>query len=278
MTAPGPALRERLLACGALAAAVGCGIVSLALGGAPASYSAVNAAALGLAALAVLVPGQRHAAWPGTLVLLAAPVLLATTLLAGPEILGVHRWIAAGPLKLHAGMLLVPALVAVVATRRDWACFAALALCALLAWRQPDFATALALACGLIFATAGRPLQPVERAMRLVTAVAMVLTSFQPDPLQPVRFVETALADGMQISPALGLAMALSLALALVLPPWLLARSDPERQRAARGIIGAMVGFTLPSLLSAYPQPLVGYGASSILGYGIAIAVLRFSR
>lgn len=278
MTAPGPALRERLLACGALAAAVGSGIIAFTLGGAPASYSAVNAAALGQAVLAILLPGRRDAAWPGTLVLLAAPVLLAATLLAGPETLGVHRWIAAGPLTLHAGLLAVPALVAVATTRRDWASFAALAVCALLAWRQPDFATALALACGLIFATAGRPLQPVEHAMRLATAVAMVLTSFQSDPLQPVRFVETALADGMQISPALGLAMVLSLGLALVLPPWLLARSDPERQRAARGIIGAMIGFTLPSLLAAYPQPLVGYGASAILGYGIAIAVLRFAR
>jgi hypothetical protein len=39
-----------------------------------------------------------------------------------------------------------------------------------------------------------------------------------------------------------------------------------------------MAGFTIPSLLGSYPQPLIGYGASAILGYGLGIAALRFSR
>ena len=36
-----------------------------------------------------------------------------------------------------------------------------------------------------------------------------------------------------------------------------------------------MTGFALAGLIAAYPQPLVGYGASAILGYGLALALLQ---
>ncbi|MFM5894007.1 MAG: hypothetical protein ACKOQM_06185, partial [Novosphingobium sp.] len=72
--------------------------------------------------------------------------------------------------------------------------------------------------------------------------------------------------------------MAGALALALFAPPWLLTRSSPDRCRAAAALTGAMIGLTIPSLVGSYPQPLIGYGASAILGYGLGIAALRFSR
>jgi hypothetical protein len=276
--APGASLQERLGALALLALAVGSGLIAFSLGGAPASYLPVNAGALALAGLVLLIPGERSSLALGTLVLLAAPALIAASLLIGPATMGVHRWIELGGMRLHPGMLLAPALVTVLAFRRDQAALAATALCSALAWLQPDFATALALACGTIFATAGRRLVSIEHAARLITMAAMVLTSFKPDPLGPVPFVETALSDGLAIHPVLGLVMALTLGLALVLPPWLLTRASADRHLAARGLTGAMIGFTLPALLAAYPQPLVGYGASAILGYGLALAVLRFSR
>lgn len=276
--APGPALCDRLLATAVLALAVGSGLLSFMLGNAPASYAMVNAGALVLASLALLIPGTKDAAWPAILVLIVAPLLLAATLLVEPGTLGVHRWIAFGPLRFHAAMLIVPALVTVAAARRDSASLAAMALCSALVWLQPDFAAALSLTCGMLFATAGRKLQPIEHGMGLFAMAAMVMTSFKPDPLGPVPFVETALADGFALHPVLGTVMAWSLALALFLPSWLMTRSSPDRQWSARGLTGAMIGFTLPALLAPYPQPLVGYGASAILGYGLALAVLRFSR
>ncbi|HCF25610.1 MULTISPECIES: hypothetical protein [unclassified Novosphingobium] len=276
--AAGASQSERLGALAVLALAVGSGLIAFSLGQAPASYAPVNAGALMLTALVLLIPGERGSEILGNLVLLAAPISIAASLLIGPAMLGVQRWIELGGLSLHPGMLLVPALITVLAHRRDLPSLAATGLCSVLAWLQPDFATTMAVACGVLFATTGRVLAPIEHAARLITMTAMVLTAFKPDPLGPVAFVETALSDGFTIHPVLGLVMALALVLALVLPPWLLTRASAERHLAARGLTGAMIGFTLPSLLAAYPQPLVGYGASAILGYGLALAVLRFSR
>jgi hypothetical protein len=248
------------------------------VGSAPTTYAAVNGLALALLAPLVLAPGERRTRAIAPIITLAAVVLLAATLTLGPVADGVRRWISLGPLQLHAGMLAIPALAAVLPRQRETVSFVTTALCAAIIWAQPDFAAALALFAAIAFATAGQPLGRAEHAMRLAAVVGLVMTAFRPDPLAGVRFVETAIGDGWSYSPLLGAVMAIALGAAIILPPRLLVQGRPEMAASGRAVTGAMAGFTLAALLASFPQPLVGFGASSILGYGLALAVLRFSR
>jgi hypothetical protein len=276
--ATSPGLRERLVAFACLAFSVGAGAIGFQLGDAPPSYIAVNGVALLFAAAAILLPGEHRLGAVAPLVSVVSVTLLAATFLPGSDIDGVKRWIPLGPLQLHAGMLVVPAMVAVLPRQSEAVSLAVAAVCAALVWAQPDFAAALALFAGISAAALGRKLAWTGHATRIVAVLGLGLTAFRPDPLVGVRFVETAISDGWTVSRLLALVMALALIVAVLLPPRILVRGRPEMTASARAVTGAMAGFGLAGLLAPFPQPLVGYGASPILGYGLALAVLRFSR
>ena len=238
----------------------------------------VNGAGLTVLA-SVLIPGDHgRTRFIPPLVTLLGLALLVATLFVGPEVEGVQRWIRLGPLTLHAGMLVLPAMIAVFVRQRQAVAFPATVVCAAVFSLQPDLGSALALIGGLALAMAGRRLVLAEVAMCLVALVAVLATASRPDPLGAVAFVETALSDGWRTSPPLGAAMAAAVAMAIVLPPWLLVRGNPDLRDSGRGVIGALGGYAVASLLGPFPQPLIGYGASPIVGLGLALAVLRFTR
>jgi hypothetical protein len=89
----------------AFLAAVAGGIGWMLTAGAPPMFAAVNlvAALLALAIAAVLYrkPSQKLE----LVVLWLAPVAMAASIAIGPDVDGVHRWIAIGPLRLHAAAL-----------------------------------------------------------------------------------------------------------------------------------------------------------------------------
>ncbi len=109
----------------------------------------------------------------------------------------------------------------------------------------------------------------MNAAQLLLAALAVLATFAQPDGLQPVRFVETILSDAWQHHPAVAVMLMGILAVTLTLP----AVGHPDRFPAA----ATVAGFAVASLIGAYPVPLLGYGASSILGFGLAIAAARRS-
>lgn len=274
--APPRERRGRLAAFALVAVAVGSGITGLAVGGAPASYALINAGALGLVALALAIPADRRSALLPTVVVIAgAASVLATLVLAdGPE--GVHRWISVGSVRLHAGLIVVPATVAALALLRP--AVAAVAACALATafWLQPDAASSLALVSGL--SASALAVRDWRRWLAAFAALAgLAAAALRPDPLQPVRFVETALGDAAGESAILAIAMALALLSAIALAPHLVV-DQPHKRAAAWGAVGAFGGYAVISLALPFPQPLIGYGASPIVGMALALAVLRFSR
>ncbi|MBN8500625.1 MAG: hypothetical protein J0M19_05690 [Sphingomonadales bacterium] len=277
MTSTAVAPHDRWLALAALTAPVCAGAAALALGGAPNAYLTVNLAALAVAWVLMWAPPVPRIAIPA-IVSGTAVALLAASLLLGPETAGVRRWIAVGPLRLHAGMLILPALAVVLPQLPKPFGAAVVAGCAVMIWLQPDLASASALFLGVMAGSSGLRLIPHDIVMRACAAGGLIATSFRPDPLGSVRFVETALSDGWAISPVLGAAMAAALVAAVTIAPQLLIRGAPHLRHSARGLIGAMCGFAGLSLILPYPQPLIGYGASAILGYGLALAVLRQLR
>jgi hypothetical protein len=269
-TAPRP-----WLAASALVAAVASGLWAFWLGDAPASYLSINAGSLLVAVIAMFaVPagrlGRRGATWIVAICLTG----MAATLASGFDLDGVRRWLPLGPVRLHAGMLLLPAMLAALPRLSDRWRLAPVAAIAALVVLQPDFASALALGAGYIASHGRRWREPLIAAGHGVVMLGAIVCAFRNDPLAPVRFVENMVADSWMLHPGLGLLILTALLIAIAAPVW----AKASHKDSALGVSGAWAGFTAASLVGAYPTPLAGYGASAIMGYGMAIAVLRGLR
>ena len=255
-----------------LALAIPCcaGIAYLIAFAASAHYAPTNALAL-LAGAGWILFGTGPARTVGRRVLsLGLLALLAVPLLTGPELNGVARWLPLGPVTLHSGMLALPALAVLASLEEDYG--APLLLAALfLVLLQPDAASVYA----LTFACAG--LHHVSQDWK-IGAVATVgffagLYAAIHGELAPQPFVERVLVDALLQAPLAGLGLALALAAGFVL--MLQAASLPRSARFA--LAGSLFGFVLMSVVSNYPGPLIGYGASPILGYALALGLSRRS-
>ncbi|BBC72524.1 conserved hypothetical protein [Altererythrobacter sp. B11] len=244
------------------------GIAFMAMGGAPGSYLLVNGGALLLAAVFAAVRLRRAVpgGWPMAILLFAA--LFALPLLMEPATEPVRRWIALGPVTLHAGMLALPALLAAAQRQSGFAWPAATAFAALVALLQPDLASALAL-FGAAAAVLLRDRKPPAIIAGLVAAAGLAATWQQAGWLAPVRFVEQVLGDAWRREPAMAALLGAALLAAILQPLASFRQSGP-----ALAFSGCVAGFALASLIGPYPAPLIGYGASAILGYGLAIRIL----
>ncbi len=259
------------MAFAAVAASVCAGLLLFYLHAAPTSYLIVNGLALALAFALIVAGNPIRSSFIAPAVAIAAILLMIAAVSLGREVEGVRRWIMLGPVSLHAGFLTIPALVAVLPHQRQAIAPIAVVIVSVIIWLMPDFATALALFAGVSAAS-------IRIEARLLALAGLLLTALQPDRLAPVPLVETAIQDGWSLSPALGMVLALSLAVAVFIPANLIARGVPDLRSSKRAVIAAFAAFAVVPLFGAFPQPLIGYGASAIIGYGFALAVLRLSR
>ncbi len=146
---------------------------------------------------------------------------------------------------------------------------------ALLLFLQPDAAQATAFAAG-----AAVLLLPRDRAegyawLRLVPLLALAgLSWLRKDPLAPVPHVEGIVGLAMEMGIGWGAAAVASL---LLLPvPFFAARRTGDGRMGLA--IGAYVLATiLAPALGYFPVPVLGQGASPIIGYFVAIGLLRRS-
>lgn len=268
-TTPGP---PPWLAASALVAVVASGLAVFGIGEAPAGYLPLNAASL-LLALTVMfaVPAGRLSGRGATWIVALCLAAMTATLASGFDLDGVRRWLPLGPVRLHAAMLLLPTMLAVLPRLSDRWQLAAVTGVAAVFLLQPDFAAALALGAGFIASHWRRWRDPLIAAGHVVVVLVAIASAFRPDPLAPVRFVENLVADSWTLHPGLGILVIATLLFAIGAP----ARTRRSDRDGALGVAGAWAGFTGASLIGAYPTPLAGYGAAAILGYGLAIAVLR---
>lgn len=261
-------LRQRLPAIAALALPVVAGIVCMALMDAPPRYMAANGLALALG-LALLLGMRAPAGHRGERMLAAALLaVLFLPLLAGPSVNGITRWIALGPVSLHAGMIALPAIAVLAARDRDYA--APVLLTALLAaLLQPDAALAFAVTLAAV------GVHHAKRDWKLgLVAIAgfmgmMVATLRGELPAAP--FVERVLVQYAMESPA----AALGLFLALVAGFVAIVLAAPLERPARLALGGTLFGFSVMALMNNYPSALIGHGAAPIIGYGLALGLVR---
>lgn len=248
------------------------GLIGLGMFGAPPMLLAVNGAAatIGLL-LAVLIQRWKARAGAGAAMLLLA--LFAAPLLFGPELDDVRRWVALGPLRLHVGMLVVPALMVIAAGLPARTAAGVVAAASLVAVLQPDLATALALASAAVAIAIVAPRDPWRWLALLPAGGATLWCLLHRDTLAPVRFVEGLWSDAAARAPLLLLAM-LAAALLLIAAPLIRWRAAGRRLGAAAALSASVFGYMLASANGAYPVPLFGSGASPIIGFLLAIALL----
>ncbi|MFM7349752.1 MAG: hypothetical protein ACKO01_09720 [Erythrobacter sp.] len=248
------------------------GLAYLAAFGAPVRLIAVNAGALVLA-LAFALWGRLPARPEARLGLAAAAVgVLFLPLLTGPQVGGVARWLPAGPVQLHSGSLLLP-LIAVIAAGAPRVGPVLLALAAAALALQPDAGALVGLAA------AGAALASTQRSLAFAlvaaAATALAVLTFHAGTLAPQVFSENVVPQVWLTAP---LGAAVLGALVFGAAPLLLAASTPGRTEGV-ALAGLLAGLALAALLAPFPWPLIGYGASPILGLGLGLgAFLRAPR
>ena len=267
----------------AVAAAVS--LMAMRLAGAGTGSMVVQAVAFALAAVLATVR------WPTVSIAGMAPrsaagvVLLAACalLLAGVEIGGARRWLRIGPMLLHTASLLgALLLLALARAAADRACLVLAGAAVLCFGLGNDGAASLAFALGLGGLLLAR--QASWKALLPLCLLAWVLVAWgwtRPDTLAPVPYVEGILAHTWTVSPVLGSAAAIVLAL-VPLPFVLVAGTagDPAsaaelgRRGAAYALAGFWLGLVLAGLAGNYPVPVLGYGASPVIGWGLALGLI----
>ena len=252
-------------------AATGLGLVYLAVAGAPGRYAAVNAAALVVGLIAMALVAKRARPW-GFAVLALGTALLATALF-GHALDGVTRWVRVDPLSLQPSLILLPAMCVMFAGVGGGVAAGGMSLAALALALQPDRAMAGALVAALTAVTFARP----DRWRLTAWAVAVagfVVTLARPDTLPAQAYVERVLNSAFQVHVFAGLAVWIGAAV-LILPAVAGAILQPD-DRARYLAFGAVwLAIIAAAVLGNYPTPLVGYGASSILGYALSVGALN---
>ncbi len=244
------------------------GLAYLHASGAPSRYLATNAVALAIAGVWIASAPVISTVAVRRFLLAVTLVALFVPLTSGPAVGGVQRWLPLGPFTLHAGMLAIPALSVLAAEQRGSApALLSIALFATLL--QPDMASAAALTLAAIgLADATRDWRYVVVAVAGFV-VALVAATQGELPAQPHADRVIGLLARTDPLAALGLLIATLAGFALVL-------GVPAGSMASRkALAGSFYGFAFAGLVSNYPSPLVGYGAAAILGYGIALGLLR---
>lgn len=258
---------QRTFIIAAAVAATGLGLAYMAMAGAPTSYLAMNIGALafGLAiAAGIIVTARAVRLDPGAANVVLAAMLLLTALL-GTSADGATRWVALGRLFIQPSLIVLPLLAIGIARAPGVRSIAAAGIAALALALQPDRAMAGALAAGMAALVLVRPGR-VSLVVLGLAAAGFMATLLRPDALPAMPYVDQIFYSSFAVHPLAGLAVSLG-AVLLVVPAAIGMIRDPD-DRAVHAVFGAIwAAIAIAAALGNYPTPVVGYGASAIIGY-----------
>ncbi len=220
--------------------------------------------------LNVITPGS-------TIIAAGAPVVLLVLTLLHRGTDGVHRWVSAGPVQLHAGFVALPVLIILAGTlrrssssRARWIADAGIVIAAATLAFQPDASQAIAFAAAVLIVVLQK--SAASRIDWIAVAVCVgcsLLAVSHPDPLKPVPHVEGIL----HLAASTGLTWLLASIVALMLLPipfvlnWVKHRDHHE----ALGLAVYFVTVCIAALVAPFPVPVLGFGLSPLLGYFVAL-------
>ncbi|MFO0614242.1 MAG: hypothetical protein U0414_16755 [Polyangiaceae bacterium] len=252
--------------------------------GAPPSRSLVQLAS-GVAGALLAVAIARIPKLParaGALLAVAGALAIAAPLVFGADIEGVRRWVELGAYRVHPSMLLTPALLVFAAStmaRRPWAAHALLLSLQTAHVISPDAGQVTA--AGLAAITLSVVVDPRRNAwVTPVYAATIAFGWLRPDPLGGAPFVEDIFTRAFALSPIVG-AIAVAAMGASALCPLLSLRGG-EHSTAGRAMAAALaayfVALAIVPCVGEFPVPLLGFGASPVIGAFLGVASLERAR
>lgn len=273
-------MTRRALAVQAVATAA-VGLTVLKAVGALGAVWAIQAAAFGLGGLLALVLAWKAGpAGPRlSISLLGAAFVLILLTQADPGLEGVRRWFRVGPLVVQPAPLILPLVAWALAGRSaNWTVAGLAGALAALFAAQPDPSAAGALAAisaGVILAR--RRANTPDLAVLLLSLAAFGWAATRPDPLAPVAHVEGIVAAAWSAHPAAGIGALI--ALVLVPAPFLLRARGPRGEGEARraltfALSGLWLILVLANATGRFPAPVVGYGASFVVGWLVSLGMI----
>ncbi len=255
----------------------GIGLLAQKAAGAPTSALAVQAAGLGLGgliggllALSGWRPGPRAATGFAAVAVMA---VLATQ--TDPGSGEAQRWIAVGSVVLQPSLIVLPFVVwGWSAVRATWGLAGFTGALALLMATQPDAAACGGLCLALVGIAIARRSVSVSEAATVVVALAATLwAATRPDDLPAVAHVERVVVEAFAANPVIGILAGL----AVVAVPGLIFWRARWRTGGETGIVfglaGLWLGLTVAAFVANYPIPVVGYGASSAIGWLVSLGL-----
>ena len=256
-------------------AGIAAGIGWLVLHGASPYMPAINllAAATGAIAAIFLARSSQFRGRTLDAIALVACVAIVAPLLFGPRMEGVARWLAVGPVQLQPAMILLPLVLILHARDPRQTSTVALAFTAVALAFQPDRSMVTALAATLFVLAV---LQGGLAAWGLVIwSMASATMAFaRPDPLGPVPLVENVLNDAFAQGLTSGLTMTIA-AVLMILPSFTVRSAVPSARIA---FATCWVILIAASVVGPFPTPVLGFGASGVLGYVLSLAALAASH
>lgn len=254
-------------------------LMAMRVAGAPSGSLAIQAGAFVLAAL--LAMPRRTAAlvdsvdarWVMGAILMSAGAVL----FAGVEIDGARRWLRVGPVLLHPASLFGSVLLLALARAAGNLACAVLAAAAIACFGiGNDGAASLAFALGLAGLLGAR--REHWKTLLPLCMLAWCLAAWgwtRPDSLAPVPYVEEIVSRAWMGSRLVGAAAALALAMLPLLFVLAALNAHDARQRgAACALAGFWIGLVLAGLAGNYPIPVIGYGASPVIGWVLALRLV----
>ena len=214
----------------------------------------------------------------GLLLLLSAIVMVALPLCFS-GLYGVHRWLVIGGVRLHPTSFGIPLFLGVfriaereAGSRLIW--LLAFTLGALLI-AQPDAAEATGFTLAALAFIVKRGRTVTEWLGAMFGSFFLIGAWLRADPLGAVPHVEGIVGLAAALNPILAFPAIASLAL-VVLPFVIVSKycRDPDSCATALALGVYFVGILLATVSGRFPVPLIGYGASGIIGYFIALAWL----
>lgn len=253
--------------------AVVLGLAYMAIAGAPTRYLVINigALAIGLTMLALL--GRTAAAarqWISGAIIAMAGALLATAFL-GVRADGAARWVSLGGLSVQPSLILLPVMLVAFSRTRSVLATSGIVVAAAAMALQPDRAMAGMLALGLAALAIMHRDRHVFVALAAGTGFAATLA--RPDTLPAAPYVDQILYSSFDVHAGAGMAVLGGSLLLLV--PAIVGWSRDAGNRATYAAFGTVwFAAIMAAALGNYPTPIVGYGASAIIGYALSLFAL----
>ncbi len=206
------------------------------------------------------------------LLLIALCIPFVTSSSSGPT-----RWISLPGFRLYAASLALPALIFILSTTlagsaKYWpVSFVAAIAAALLLAAQPDASQVTAFSVALAVVVVHTPVRVVEKVvLAIVVAACNWYAWSQPDPLQPVAYVEGVLG----VAGAAGAGVLILAVAVIALPVGVLVwRARALRSAGLLAVASYYVAIGVCAQQQLTPMPLLGFGAGPILGYYLFCAL-----